>query len=184
MSSSATSGCEACAAATTSSPREHWATTSMSSSSAEQRGERAADHALVLGEQHADHAAASGNVRLQPEAAAFARAGIDAPAGCADSLAQPVQSAATGVRDPADTIVDDRHRESGVVRGERDLAVMRAAVAQHVGDAFAHRPGEQAVDRRRRDGRVARDVEGDARRRRARRARPAARRQASAAGSR
>jgi len=40
---------------------------------------------------------------------------------------------------------------------------VRAAVAQHVGDALANRPGEQAVDRRRWDGAVAGDVEGDAR---------------------
>ena len=129
----------------------------------EQRGERAADHPLVLGDQHADHAAAAGHVRLEAEPAPRAGAGLEASAGGAHSLPKPVQPAASGTRDAADAVVDDRHCETAVARLERDLAVVRAAVAQHVGHPLAHRPREQAVHRRRRGDAVARHRELDSR---------------------
>ena len=60
---------------TTSSPRPTWATTSMSSSSREQRGERPAHHRLVLGEQDPDHAAASAGIGTADVARRYPPAG-------------------------------------------------------------------------------------------------------------
>ena len=154
-SSRATSARARTAAATTSSPRADLGDHLEVGLQVEQRGQRAADQGLVVGEQQPDHAARPPAAGSRPRARgpiSTRRAGRRGP------LAQPGQARAAARRSAGAAPVVARPRRSRPDSATPHRVARR--VPHHVGDALAHRPGEQLpvagrARRRRRSGRSA-----------------------------
>ena len=115
----------------------------------EQARERAADHRLVLGDEDADHALASGTVSRSRKPPLRPRAGLERRRGGARARSRrPVEAAAVAPRPDGSAAPSSStcERARVAVGCDADRAVPRAAVADDVRRALAHRPGEHGVD--------------------------------------